>query len=688
MDGLYHNITYMIGPPEDAAAEDARADEALPVTRPQFIGTAQRGVQREAVVRSWHHAQHCLLQQKNAGSYWTGQLSTSALSTATAVSALALVRKQRTSTYLHQPAEIDSAIAVACHWLLSEQNQDGGFGDTGLSHSNIATSLLVLAAWQLADFNETASEAISRAWRYCERIGKWDALRRRYGQDKTFVAPILTNCALAGIVPWDVVPTLPFEAAWLPQSWYRLARMPVVSYAVPALVAIGQAKFHHRPPTGPLYTVRRAAIEPTLRVLQRMQPSSGGYLEAVPLTSFVLMCLADTGRGDHPVACRAVNFLLASRLQDGSLPIDTNLATWATSLSISALLYGDGLDAQSMANADDKTTKASHLSDASASATQVTPTTIRWLLSCQHWSDHPFTGAKPGGWGWSNLSGAVPDADDTPAALLALGRWSLKQVGKWPMLDNQITVAVNQGLKWLLQLQNRDGGWPTFCRGWGKLPFDRSGSDLTAHALRALQAWWQAAERGQIKLDLALESAFPRTVEHGFQFLVKRQNPDGSWFPLWFGNQDRLDEENPVYGTAKVLMAFADYQRTDQAFEQGVAYLVKNQNEDGGWGGGPSVPYRVIDGSDFQYGSSVEETGVALEALLACSGSTGDVKPTIMRALRWMVAAVDKDHLLTSWPIGFYFAKLWYHERLYPIIAATAALGAAVEHAELWLESP
>src|SRR4029079_14402375 len=39
---------------------------------------------------------------------------------------------------------------------------------------------------------------------------------------------------------------------------------------------------------------------------------------------------------------------------------------------------------------------------------------------------------------------------------------------------------------WIRDLQNHDGGWPTFCRGWGHLPFDRSGSDLTAHNLRAL----------------------------------------------------------------------------------------------------------------------------------------------------------------------------------------------------------
>jgi squalene-hopene/tetraprenyl-beta-curcumene cyclase len=406
-----------------------------------------------------------------------------------------------------------------------------------------------------------------------------------------------------------------------------------------------------------------------------MQPSSGGYLEAVPLTSFVLMCLADIGLGDHPVAVRAVDFLLASRLHDGSLPIDTNLATWTTSLSISALDYGRG-----------------QVAAAASQEEPVGPTALRWLLSCQHWSEHPFTGAKPGGWGWSNLSGAVPDADDTPAALLALARWSSAHRGASSILDMQTAVAATQGLRWLLSLQNRDGGWPTFCRGWGTLPFDRSGSDLTAHALRALEAWRQRAEWLEPDRVQAVLAAGQRATERGFRFLEKRQNPDGSWFPLWFGNQDRADEENPVYGTAKVLLAYADYGRCDAAFERGVAYLIGNQNADGGWGGGPSVPYRVRGTSAEDHGSSVEETGFALEALLTASrlarGSTAACQPTIMRGLRWMVAAVEDDCLLTSWPIGFYFAKLWYHERLYPIIASTSALGAAVERTELWLESP
>ena len=69
-----------------------------------------------------------------------------------------------------------------------------------------------------------------------------------------------------------------------------------------------------------------------------MQPASGGYLEAVPLTSFVLMSLAANGRADHPVSEQAVAFLEQSVRSDGSWPIDTNLATWNTTLAINALV--------------------------------------------------------------------------------------------------------------------------------------------------------------------------------------------------------------------------------------------------------------------------------------------------------------------------------------------------------------
>ena len=43
----------------------------------------------------------------------------------------------------------------------------------------------------------------------------------------------------------------------------------------------------------------------------------------------------------------------------------------------------------------------------------------------------------------------------------------------------------------------------------------------------------------------------------------------------------------------------------------------------------------------------------------------------------WLVEAVESGRFREPSPIGFYFAKLWYFEKLYPIIFTVAALGRA-----------
>jgi squalene-hopene/tetraprenyl-beta-curcumene cyclase len=47
----------------------------------------------------------------------------------------------------------------------------------------------------------------------------------------------------------------------------------------------------------------------------------------------------------------------------------------------------------------------------------------------------------------------------------------------------------------------------------------------------------------------------------------------------------------------------------------------------------------------------------------------------------WLVRAVETKHWTECSPIGFYFAKLWYYEWLYPMIFTVSALGAAALHA-------
>jgi squalene-hopene/tetraprenyl-beta-curcumene cyclase len=616
-------------------------------------------LKKSRVTSAFQSARKQLLASRAPEGHWIGELSSSALSTATAVSALTLVQRNHVDCGASGQlplieggeggAQIGQLIAGGIAWLAERQNEDGGWGDTDKSYSNISTTMLAIAAFRLAGEADKRSGLIQRAGGFVESQGGVPGLRRRYGKDKTFAVPILANCAMAGMVPWQQVSALPFELACFPQAFYRFMRLPVVSYAIPALVAIGQARHYHKPPLNPFARlVRAVAAKKSLRVLETIQPESGGYLEAIPLTSFVVMSLASIGKSDLPVARRGVDFLLASVRTDGSWPIDTNLATWNTTLAVNGLA-GGGEDVARLECLD-------------------------WLLSCQQLERHPFTGAAPGGWGWSDLSGAVPDADDTPGALLALAAWR-DAPSCPPQHCPVLEQAACDGLGWLLALQNRDGGWPTFCRGWGALPFDRSGSDLTAHALRAIHVWQPLGETDSGPSHVGPASrAFARAIDRGFRFLTQEQRSDGSWVPLWFGNQDHPREENPIYGTAKVLMAYRDFDRTASSEAQrGLDWLRESQNGDGGWGGGASIPTARPGAAT----SSVEETALAVEALMMDVAGESTQK-AVTKGLRWLVEAVESGEYLENSPIGFYFAKLWYHERLYPLVFTVSALGRAL----------
>jgi squalene-hopene/tetraprenyl-beta-curcumene cyclase len=576
---------------------------------------------RGLLERTLANARRALLDARVAAGHWEGRLSSSALSTATAVCALELVRRNRADA----PENLAGLVRAGLAWLERQQNADGGFGDTTDSPSNISTTTLCWASLGLAPGREAAF-ARAEAWlkRECPDLSPPSlaaTIARRYGEDRTFSVPILTMCALAGRFgggkeAWASIPGLPFELAALPRSWFGALGLRVVSYALPALIAIGQAIHRHRPPRNPLTLLFRALTkDKTLRLLEAIQPASGGYLEATPLSSFVTMSLAGSGLADHPVARKGVEFLAASAREDGSWAIDTNLATWVTTLSVGAL---DGaLDPEGRAAIK------------------------RWLLGQQYRTEHPYTGAAPGGWAWTDRSGGVPDADDTPGALLALARLAPD--------DPEAGAAAAAGVRWLLDLQNSDGGIPTFCRGWGKLPFDRSCPDLTAHAIRAWRAW--PSERSGPATDRA------------FDYLVRSQQADGSWVPLWFGNQRAPEQTNPVYGTSRVLLCamHGSTPAWKAAVERARGWLLRAQNPDGGFGGAPGIE------------ATIEETALAVEGLAAAGGADA----AVARACRWLAERTSEGTRFEPSPIGLYFAKLWYWDRLYPLIFTVGALGRA-----------
>ena len=90
------------------------------------------------------------------------------------------------------------------------------------------------------------------------------------------------------------------------------------------------------------------------------------------------------------------------------------------------------------------------------------------------------------------------------------------------------------------------------------------------------------------------------------------------------------------------------------------------QRSDGAWGG--------FKGSE----PSIEETALALEALAGVMENDIDAQAKLEtardRAAQWLVEQVESGAWTKPSPIGFYFAKLWYFEKLYPMIATVAAL--------------
>jgi squalene-hopene/tetraprenyl-beta-curcumene cyclase len=584
----------------------------------------------QAIARTRDH----LLSQMNEQGHWEGELSSSALSTATAIVALTLVDAEA-----HAPF-----IQAGVRWLIEHQNADGGWGDTTISKSNLSTTLLVWSALgftvQPASRNQHPETSIQHceAW-IARNVGSLspDAIAKaviaRYGKDKTFSVPILMMATLGGRLgekAWRRVLSLPFELAVLPRTWFGAIGLPVVSYALPALIAIGHARFHHVPPAwwNPLRWIRQWAWKQVRPMLRELQPSTGGYLEATPLTSFVTMALAGAGEKDHPCVPHAVEFLQRSMRADGSWPIDTNLATWGTTLSIKAL--GDDL------SPDQKSQLKT------------------WLLGQQYQTIHPFTNAAPGGWAWTNLPGGVPDADDTAGTLIAL----------WHLCENDderrnLAPQASAGVQWLLDLQNRDGGMPTFCRGWGTLPFDRSAPELAAHALWAWRLWHP-------HLPAKVQQRLSFAIDESMHYLEDEQVGKAAWEPLWFGNEHAQGEVNRVYGTAQVCRGLlaAGAPHDLPLLARAIAWLQSQQQASGGWGGSLNGP------------PSLEETSVTMQALAAMPANDS-LQQTLGRGADWLLVTTRDGTHFPSSPIGLYFARLWYHERLYPILWTLGALKAA-----------
>src|SRR5262249_19004494 len=156
------------------------------------------------------------------------------------------------------------------------------------------------------------------------------------------------------------------------------------------------------------------------------------------------------------------------------------------------------------------------------------------------------------------------DTDDTAEVILALRR-----------VDHPgVRPAIDRALRWMAGMASRDGGFAAFdadntrelCT---KLPFcdfgaviDPPSPDVTAPVVEALAA----------------EAPGSSAIRPAVTWLLKAQEPDGSWFGRWGANH--------VYGIGAVLPALiaAGVRPDSPCVRRAVTWLEEHQNDDGGWG--------------------------------------------------------------------------------------------------------
>ncbi|HEY2012855.1 MAG TPA: squalene--hopene cyclase [Bryobacteraceae bacterium] len=196
-----------------------------------------------------------------------------------------------------------------------------------------------------------------------------------------------------------------------------------------------------------------------------------------------------------------------------------------------------------------------------------------WLLAREvrrkgDWSvKRPNT--EPSGWAFFYRNESYPDIDDTAMVMLALSG----AAGSNPAAQ---AVCHKRGLDWLIAMQSSDGGWAAFDadNNWvflNNTPFsdhnamlDPTCPDITGRVLEALAA--HGVDRGH------------RAVRRGVEWLVRNQQPDGSWYGRWGVAY--------IYGTCFALRGLAASGENDREAHilRGGEWLRSVQNADGGWG--------------------------------------------------------------------------------------------------------
>jgi squalene-hopene/tetraprenyl-beta-curcumene cyclase len=492
--------------------------------------------------------------------------------------------------------------------------------------------------------------------------------------------------ALFGQWSWDELPVLPpelmFVPPWLPLSiydfsgWSRTTLVPLtivsayrprrlLPFTLDELGGNTDATGLPRPPAfrwagafirlddllhhyerRPLRRLRAAAVQAARQWLVRHQEADGSWLGVHLVSVFVLLGLSASGYPpDHPVMRKGIARLdrFAEWEESPAGPVRRMVCVsspvWDTSLAVLALADA-GLP----------------------SGHQALRRAARWLADNEISVRGDWAVRRPelaaGGWSFSFDNDNFPDCDDTAVAVMAL-----RCVAAGEDLPVSVRAgACRRGMSWLLGMQSRDGGWASFdvdnTSGLAaKLPFcdfgeatDPPSADVTAHVVEML-AHLGVADHPQVR----------RAVT----WLLRSQEPDGSWFGRWGCNH--------VYGIGAVVPALvaAGVSPSSRALRRAVHWLSRHQNRDGGWGE-DMRSYR--DANWRGRGESTpSQTAWALLALHAAGVGRDD---TVARhGLSWLVKNQRADgtwdeprYTGTGFPRDFYMGYPMYRQ-VFPVMA-------------------
>jgi len=268
----------------------------------------------------------------------------------------------------------------------------------------------------------------------------------------------------------------------------------------------------------------------------------------------------------------------------------------------------------------------------------------------------------PGGWYFEFANEPNPDCDDTAEVLASL-RGVRDLVPS--ELKGELEEGVARGLRWLLSMQNDDGGWAAFDRGctnealhW--VPFadhnamlDPSCADITGRVLKVLARMGVGPDHP--------------AVAGGVRFLASDQLEDGTWYGRWGCNY--------IYGTWLAIEGLEAHGAEPERLRRAANWLRARQNGDGGWGESlatyddPSQKGRGV--------STAAQTAWAMLGLMA-EGDRDSV--TLRRGVTYLLSTQHEDGgwkdevwTGTGFPRVFYL-RYGLYDLYFPLLALATYL--------------